>query len=197
MYSTIAPLPPGRDDFRVHIGSIYLGEMESNYVATSVVMVRREEAGQALRFSEDLKISQDKECFGRLAKVGLAAYFACETGTQWGHEGPRMTDANTYDRASARLTLLDRIWASDPAFVAQYGDRLEQARQEYRMRRARWLLARGRTREARADLRAAGPCPLSYRMLASLPEPVARGLLKIRRLVRGKNQLVAGGALSC
>ncbi|HYV38806.1 MAG TPA: glycosyltransferase family 2 protein [Gemmataceae bacterium] len=185
-YASLAQLTKGRADFKVHIGSMYLQEMESDYVATSTVLVRREEAGAALRFADDICVSEDKECFGRLAGAGLGAYLDCETSVQWGHGGPRVTDVDIYALASARVLLLDRIWGSDPAFVAQHGDRLEKCRREQRIKRARWLVVRGRTREARADLREAGSCPLSLKMLAALPGPMARGLLKVRRLVRGE-----------
>ena len=184
-YSSIAPLPAGRADFRVHIGSLYLAEMESDYIATSTVMVRREQAGPALRCAEDLNVYEDKECFASLAQRGLAAYLDCETSIQWGHGGPRLTDADAYEFASARLKVMDRIWGSDPGFVAQHGERLHQARRKHLLRRARWLLVRGRTSEARADLREAAQCPLSYRFLAALPGPVASGVLHMRRLMRG------------
>ena len=100
-YSTIAPLPAGRADFRVHVGNLYLAELESDYVATSTVMVRRTGAGQALKYAEDLKVYEDKECFASLARVGLAAYLDCETSIQWGHGGPRLTDADGYASTSA------------------------------------------------------------------------------------------------
>jgi glycosyltransferase involved in cell wall biosynthesis len=184
-YSSIVPLPAGRADFRVHIGSLYLAEMESDYIATSTVMVRREQAGPALRFAEDLNVYEDKECFASLARCGLVAYLDCETSIQWGHGGPRLTDVDAYEFASARLKVMDRIWGSDPGFVAQHGKRLQHARRKHLLRRARWLLVRGRTGEARADLREAAQCPLSYRLLAALPGPVASGVLNMRRLVRG------------
>jgi glycosyltransferase involved in cell wall biosynthesis len=184
-FSALAGLPPGRADFRVHEGSIYLAEMESDYVATTTVVVRREAAGAALRFADDLVISEDKECFARLAAAGPAAYLDCETSWQCAHPGPRLTDVNVHALASARLTLLDRIWGRDEAFRRQYGDRLERARRAQHLKRARWLLARGRTAEARGDLRQTPGSPLSYRLLAALPGPVVRGLLGLRRLVRG------------
>jgi glycosyltransferase involved in cell wall biosynthesis len=185
-FSSVAALPNGRSDFRVHIGSIYLGEMESNYVAASTVLVRREQAGQALEFAEDVEVSHDKDCFGRLAKKGPAAYFDCETATQFGHDGPRITDANDFVFATTRLKILERVWGSDQDFLAEYGDRLQLALRTQHLRRARWLLVRGRTAEAKEDLRLAGNTSLAYRMLAALPGPAARFLLRARRLARGK-----------
>ena len=56
---------------------------------------------------------------------------------------------------------------------------------QQRLTRARWLLCQGRTKEARQELRQAGDSPASYRVLAALPGFVARGLLGMRRAVRG------------
>jgi glycosyltransferase involved in cell wall biosynthesis len=183
-FSALAALPPDRADFRVHLGSLYLAEMESDYVATSTLLVRRELAGANLRFAEDLAISEDKACFGRLARTGLAAYLDCDTAYQWQHAGPRVSDANGHAFASARIKLLEEIWGQDPEFRAQHGERLERALTQQHLKRARWLLVRGRTREAQLDLRALRSSPMSYRFLAALPGPVTRGLLSLRRLFR-------------
>src|SRR5262249_8493752 len=95
-FSALAPPPAGRPEVRVHVGDLYLAERESDYVATSTLVVRREPAGDALRFAEDLNVSEDKACFARLAGRGLAAYLDCETSWQWAHAGPRLTDADIY-----------------------------------------------------------------------------------------------------
>jgi glycosyltransferase involved in cell wall biosynthesis len=186
-YSAIAALPAGRADFRVHTGSLYLREMVSDYVATSTCVVRRQEAGNALHFAEDLPVSEDKECFARLAGAGTAAYFDCETSFQWEHPGPRLSaDASSYHLACARLILLERIWGKDQAFLAQHGEAFTHKRTEQLLKKARWLIAHGRTREARGDLRQLERAPLSYRMLAALPGPIVRTLLGLRRLLTGR-----------
>src|SRR5262249_6455368 len=159
-YSTLAELPPGQGDFRVHVGSLFLAEMESDYVATSTVLIRREQAGSALHFAEDLPVSEDKECFARLAQAGPAESFDGETAVQSGHARPRSTDANVCALTSARLALLERIWAQDAAFMAQHGERVHAARKAQHLKRAHWLMVRGRTQEARGDIREAGACPL-------------------------------------
>jgi glycosyltransferase involved in cell wall biosynthesis len=183
-YSSIAPLPAGRADFRVHVGDMFLREMQSDYIATSTVIARRREAGAALHFADDIRISEDKECFGRLAQLGPGAYFDCETSIQWGHAGPRVSDTNAHALVTSRLLLFDRIWGRDARFLAEHGEELRQARAAQYLKRARWLLARGRTREARADLRHAAEIPWSYRLLAGVPEPVARGLISLRNRFR-------------
>ncbi len=183
-YSTIAPLPEGRDDFQVHVGNMFLQEMLSDYMATSTVIARRVESGPALRFADDIRISEDKECFARLAQRGLGAYFDCETSIQWGHNGPRVSDTNAYALVNSRLLLFSRIWEQDPEFMARYGDQLAAAKCRQHLKRAKWLLARGRTQEARADLKLAGMAPLSYRLFSAVPDPIAQRLLATRRWLR-------------
>jgi len=46
---------------------------------------------------------------------------------------------------------------------------------------ARALLAHGKTHEARAELDFAGGGPITYRLLASLPASLIRGLIRTRR----------------
>lgn len=184
-YSRTAPLPDGRPDFMVHVGDMFLAEMLSDYMATSTVITRRVEAGDALRFSDDLRISEDKECFGRLAQRGAGAYFDCETSIQWGHSGPRVSDTNAYALASARLTLFDRIWCQDATFMARHGETLAAARQRQHLKRARWLLQHGRASEARRDLEQAGSLsPFSLRLLATLPDQLLGLLLTARRALK-------------
>ena len=180
-YSTIAPLPEGRPDFDVHLGDLFPAEMDENYVATFTMMARKDRAGDALRFAGDLRVVDDWECFARLARAGTAAYLDTETAWQHGHAGPRLTRTNPYAVAGERLVLLERIWGADPAFMARHGDHQRAAVRDLHVRRARWCLRQGRSREARAELAAAGGGPLSHRVLAALPGPLVRGALRVLR----------------
>jgi hypothetical protein len=183
-FSALAPLPVGRGEFHVHVGSLHLVEMESDYILTSTFVVRREQAGDALRFAEDVPTLEDWECFGRVTGAGLAAYLDCDTAWQWGHAGARLTDAGVFKVACARLKILDRVWGADAAFLAQHGESFARRRAAQHLQRAACLIHQGRTGEARCDLRQAGASPLSYRLLAALPGPLVRGLLGLRRALR-------------
>lgn len=189
-YSGIAPLPEGQADFPIHVGDMFLREMESDYILTSSLMVRRVEAGDALHFAEDLPVSEDKECFARIARAGLGAYMNVELACQWGHGGGRLSVTNTHALTTARLKLLERIWGADPAFLARHGEEHARAVAEQHRKRAQWLLVRGRTQEARADLRAAHG-PLAYRMLARLPGSVVRGMFGLRRLLLRRSRVTS------
>jgi len=184
-FSTIGPLPPGRADFRVHVGDIYPSMMTACYVSTFTVMVRRD-AGEALRFAEDLPLYEDWECFARLARAGRGAYLACETVWNHGHAGPRLTGADALVTAGARIAVLSRIWGRDAAFLAMEGDRYRRVLTEQHLIRARALIERGRTCQARRELRRAGGGPLVYRAVAGLPGPLARGLVTLGRALTGR-----------
>jgi glycosyltransferase involved in cell wall biosynthesis len=181
-FSTLAPLPMGRPDFPVHIGDLYLPYMERPYVMTITVVARREQAADALRFPDDLPTYEDWVCFARLARRGPAAYLDCETAWQHGHDGPRLTDANDYVRATSRLTILRRVWGADDTFLARHRGRYEHVVADQHLIRARALLAYGKTHEARAELDFAGGGPITYRLLASLPASLTRGLIRTRRV---------------
>ncbi len=179
-YSSIAPLPPGRGDFRVHVGSMYLAEMQENYIATTSLVVRRERGADALQF-DAIALFEDKACFARLAAAGPAAYLDCETSWQWEHTGPRLTDQDNLARATARIQVMESIWGRDAAFLAVHRAAYEEKLREQRLMLTRGLIARGQTAEARAELRRVAAGPWSYRLLAALPGPLVRGVLGARR----------------
>ncbi len=184
-FSALASLPAGWQDMKVHIGSMYFPELLSDYIATSTLVVRRVEAGPALRFAEDLSISEDKEAFAQMARVGPGAYLDCDTSYQWEHLGPRLTtQSNSLERARVLLLILDRVWGSDPAFLAEQGEAFEQKKHQVLLLEAQCLLVQGRTSEARSvQRRMSRPIPWSHRLLAALPGPLVQALLALRRLV--------------
>ena len=184
LYSAVAPLPSGRDDFKVHFGSMYLPLLSRFYMSSDTLVARREAARDALHFAEDVPIYEDLECFARLARAGRAAYFDCETATQHGHAGPRVTDYGTEEMTRSRLAVLERIWGQDPEFLREHGEEYRRCVLEQHLVRARWFLCRGRSREAYEELARVPHSPTSYRLLASLPGFMAKGLLGLRRAIR-------------
>jgi glycosyltransferase involved in cell wall biosynthesis len=183
-YSSIAPLPAGREDFNVHVGALYSTMLRCNYVATQSSMARREQAGDALRFAEDISIHEDYECFTRLARAGLAAYFDCETVWQWGHDDGRLSDADERLRAMYRVRVLKRTFGSDPQFLAEHNDLYREALRLEHATLARCLIRDGCRQEAREELRLAGGGPLFYRLLAAAPSPLIRAAIGLRRWIR-------------
>jgi GT2 family glycosyltransferase len=179
LYSTISTLPPNRADFRVHAGDLYLPEMQHDYVATFTLVVRREEAGDALHFAEDVATFEDWECFGRLARAGTAAYLDCETAWQYGHDGPRLTNATALDRAISRLRILERVWGADLAFIERHGQSFHDVCGTYRQRLAAARLRQGQYRLARHELRHVD-ASLMLKLLAILPGHYVRAALALR-----------------
>ena len=180
-FSSLAPLPPGRDDFPVYTGDLYPAQLDRLFVLTTTLLVRRSTAGSALHFPEDLPYSEDWECFARLARAGPVVYLDCETAWQYDHGGPRMTDIALEDRDATQLRVLERVWGRDGEFLARHRKWYESVVRRLHLRRARSMIVRGRTAEARVELRLVGGAPLGYRLLAALPGAVARTLFALRR----------------
>lgn len=187
-YSELDALPDGRADFRVHYGSFYELELISDYLATSTVVVRREAAGDALCFADDLVISEDKQCFARLAGRGPGAYLDCDTSIQWSHGGPRVSETTPYALATSKLRIIERVWAKDPSFVASHQQLLDDVMRAQYLKRARWLLVRGRVDEARADLSHVRGAPWPERLCAQLPATFVLTALACRRWLNARAQ---------
>jgi glycosyltransferase involved in cell wall biosynthesis len=174
-----APLPPGPQDLAVRVGDLFAAEAEDNFVATFTLVVRKDLAGDALRFAEDLPTYEDWECFGRLARKGPAAFLDVETAVQHGHAGPRLTKTDPLRAADARLRVLERVWGADAAYLARHGDAYRRVVAAQHAVRARRLLRLGRTRDAREALRLSGDASLAIRALSRLPGPLVRGALRL------------------
>jgi hypothetical protein len=174
--SSILELPPDCADCRVYIGSLYRLLLSRLYVYTTTVVVRKKEAGDALRFAEDLPTYEDWECFARLARVGPAAYLECETAIDHSHPGPRLTDCNMLKGPDARLTLLSRVWGSDSEFLALHRDDYLRVCAQQRLLKAKGLIRAGYTRLARDVLRDLDRVPRHYYILSRLPGWFDRGV---------------------
>ena len=180
-YSSIAPLTPGREDFAVYVGSMYLEEMRNNLISAFTLMVRKAEAGDALRFADDLPVCEEWPAFGRLARRAPGAVFDAETAWQNGHSGLRLTQLPTHVWAEAWLSTLERVWGSDPEFLAEHGDDFRNTVSEARLLRACSLARNGNLREAGRAVRLAVANPVAFRTLW-------RGTLARRRLRTGNIQ---------
>lgn len=164
-YSSIAPLPAGREDFPVYIGSHYLEEMHNNIVAAFTFIARKAEAEEALWFADDLPICEDWHAFGRVARAGPGAVFDTETAWQNGHSGPRVTDNPLHVLAAGWLTTLDRVWGQDSEFRAEHEDEFRRTIDDARMMRARSLARCDRLREAHTEFVRGGGARAGLRVL--------------------------------
>lgn len=183
-YSFFAPLPEGVVDFLCYIGNLYESLMTSFYINVNTLMVRREEAGDNLHFTENAKITEDWECTARLARAGRCAYMDCEMAWQHAHKGPRVTDATSLEFATAQIEMMQRVWGCDQTFLNNHGDLYRSILDKQRLVKAEGLILRGQTKEARQELRRLSKRPLPHVLLAALPGAAAKGVLAVRRSLK-------------
>lgn len=164
------PLADGRNVCTLHIADLYKAILRDGVVCLITLVYWRDRA-LPVRFPEDLPTHEDWEFTGRLAQCGPVGYLECDTAVNFGHKGPRLTDANALTCALTRLKAMPRLWGSDPSFLANCGREYAAAWSEQRLRAADWLIRHGRNREARPYLEGVPNAPLSTRVLATLPIP--------------------------
>ena len=167
---TIAGLPVGAPRFDLHVGRLYEAYIRSWCVCTITVMVRREAAGDALHFAEDVPTYEDVECFARLAGHGLAGFMDCETAWQHKHVGARLTDADAVINADTALKIIGRVWGADEEYLKLHRDEFEAVMDGHRASKVRYLLGRGRKLEARQEFaKFFHDPPRSYYLLTYVP----------------------------
>lgn len=183
-YSSFAKLPENMDDFQVYIGDLSTSEILSSYVLTSSMMARREEAGEALHFAEDVATWEDFECFGRLSLKGLSAYFDVETAWQHGAADDRLSGIIDYRRAYANITILERVWGTNEKFLQEHGPLYEKAIKDAKIWLLRDLVLTGQLSEARKTLKEIENAPFVLRVLSFVPPAMTRGLISLKNSMR-------------
>lgn len=183
--STDVKLEGDYGEFNCYEGDrLYLSQLSHSYVCVNTLIVRREKAGQALTFGEDMATSEEWECGARLARSGKGAYLDCETVWVHHHTGPRLVFADAFGYADARVRLMERVWGRDEAFLKEHGELYHRLLAEQRLYRIEGLLTQGKSADARQELAKLRTPPLVHRLLARLPGPLTRGSLALRRGVR-------------
>jgi glycosyltransferase involved in cell wall biosynthesis len=180
-YSSISALSEGVEDFNYYVGDLYSSMLRNPYIFTGTLMVRREEAGMALHFAEDLRWGEDWVCYSHLAARGPAAYLDRETAWQHGHGGERLTDTSILDGITTRIAIMERVWGADDNFLKSSGQTYYRLLRNQRLLKTRELIALGRPAEARAELRAVDSPPAGLRILAAMPGAMVSAMLAIRR----------------
>jgi hypothetical protein len=183
-FSSLAPLPKGLYDFSVFAADLYRWQLTGLYILTDTLVARREQAGDALHFAEDLSTFEDLECFFRLARQGKAAFLDIETARQRDHDAGRLSQLGVLHKTDARIRLLDRFWGADPSFLAQHGELYRRTLQQLQEQRIKELLVCGMNQEAREALARLDHHPWQLELLARLPVPLSLLALQIRRAAR-------------
>ncbi len=182
--SSVITLPTGVNDFKFHVGDMYLLELRNNYISVITLMVRREEAGDALRFAEDTPTYEDWEFFGRITREGKGAYLDIETACQHSHGGTRLTDSHITDCAAARVKITECVWGKDSDFLEKHGSLYMQVLDEQRLLWIEGLIARGDVKKAREQIKLVTRPPNNLKILTFLPNAFVRSLLYGYRLMK-------------
>ena len=178
----ISGLPASAPRFALHVGRLYEMFISGWCVFTGTVVVRKEAAGEALHFPEDVPTYEDLECFARLAQRGPAGFVDCETAWHHLHLGARLTDADKGTNAETALMIIDRVWGADEEYLKLHREEFEAVMDAHRARKVRFLLGRGRKREARQELALLFHAPpRSYRLLTYVPGRLMGLAAELRR----------------
>lgn len=181
---SLLPEGPWDPAIRVHIGDFAAAAMREPIVNLGTVLVRKPRLGPELGCAEDLPTFEEQPAVVRILRVGPAAFLDTATLVQHDHAGPRLTRADHRARARARIAVLERAFAGDPAFLARYGAELAARLAAERAAFARLLLADGLAAEARAVLAAIPEPPPELVLLTRLPGPIVAAAAKGRRGLR-------------
>ena len=182
--STIANVPNKWGNVSVHIGDLYLTQMNYICVQVNTTLSRRKFLADDIRFSEDLSYHEDWEFFSRLARKGLVAYLDCETAIQHYHHLPQLTDATKIHVLNQRLIVLDRVWGEDGEFLDVHGDAFQKRKREVQLDLLEALLGREMFREIREIIRNIKHPPFKYRCILYIPDAVAKILLILYRKIK-------------
>jgi glycosyltransferase involved in cell wall biosynthesis len=173
-YSECASLPAGRSDFFIHEADLYQDLMSRSYLAAFTYIFRKPIDKPLPTFATDTATLEDWQFFGQVARLGKGIFMACETATQHGHSGPRLTDASELSTIDSRLTVLRRVWGQDSEFqrthAAEYVAVLSKLEQRRDFLLGRNLLLKRQVKEARTLLARAGTVPWKYRALMRMPD---------------------------
>ena len=189
-FSSICPLPPATEDFRVYFGNLYPQLLRAPYVFTCTLMVRRAEAAESLFFDEDVRIWEEWLCASRLAQKGTAAFMETETAWQHDHPGPRMMRADEMVCVNTRIEMLQRVWGRDTRFLNEFSDFYNQILAERYCHKAAVLIRMGHMKEARETLKLVKYAPASSqrRMLeltSRMPGMLVQAMVLLRRSLKG------------
>jgi glycosyltransferase involved in cell wall biosynthesis len=185
---SLAGMPSSAPPFTLHMGRLYEALIHGWYVCMITLIARRAEAGDALYFPEDVPTFENEECFARLAKRGVAAYMDCETAWQHQHSGRRLSNADEATRADTAVKIIERVWGADEEYLRLHRAEFEAAVDSHRVQKVRYLLGRGRRREAVEELDRMVHRPLSYSLLTHLPSALVGLAAGVRRKRPGRHR---------
>lgn len=167
-----------------YVGDLYRWQLTGFYVQANTLVVRRTEAGDALRFAEDLETYEDVECFVLLSRVGRAAYLDLETARQTDHATGRLSGLPTQIKLRCHLAILERTYGRDAEFLLRHGELYRRTLRRMRGELLRAEISAGEFAAARCTLALLPSAPLHVRLFLRLGDTRCRSTLDRYRRVR-------------
>lgn len=183
--SSFMTIPDGIPDFTCHeTDNLYRSLCGVSYLSADTLIVRKDAAGKSLWFADDTKVAEELECGARLAAAGKGLYLHYESTLVHHHTGVQLVDHSGFDMAASRIVVMQRIWGADDNFLREHRAYYDQRLRADKIARVGGFLVRGQTREARQEIAGTDNVPNVYRILASFPGSVTRGLVNFRRAMK-------------
>jgi GT2 family glycosyltransferase len=173
------------------VGPMYRQLLDELPILTSSVVVRRTALDSTTWYKERVALFEDWEFFARVARRSAVGYVAAPTTVNVGHRDPgRVSKCTTLERDESYLTLLERVWMSDPEFVSQHSDAVRSAHGRALLAVCREALLSGRRELALATINAWRRGGFDERRLWAAVYDVcsrlAGGRLLLRNILRGR-----------
>lgn len=138
----------------IYRGDIYHASLYEPYVLPSTVLIRRRCMDPDIQLVEHDPTCGDWDFFARLSHRHSALYMDVETAVNRSHEDAvRLTRLPQPLQLRRRLDMINRVWASDPAFYAAHGTEVDAVRHEVSGRLARQQAMAGDIEGARQTIR--------------------------------------------
>ena len=178
------------ENYKLYFGDIYHSSLYHPAVLPSASLYRRSMVPHGRVFNEDDSTCGDWEFFARLSKAHGAAFIDMETAYNRSHEDAvRLTRLDMTIQLKRQIKLIDRIWRSDPDFMAAHSDEVDARQYDLYCELTRALLFGGDKRGARlaiSECEALGIAPTDSRLptlklIASFPGATS-GIRLLRKL---------------
>jgi glycosyltransferase involved in cell wall biosynthesis len=182
--STIIEIADEWKGVGLHIGDLYLVQMNIFCVQVNTVLLRREFIGDHIRFSEDLSYHEDWEFFSRLSRQRLVAYLDCETAKMHHHHLPRLTKTTMINVYNQRLKVLSRVWGEDEEFLDAHNNDFQRRKREQLLGLLEELSDKGMFKESREVMKNVKNPPIKYICIYYLPDAVVHVLLFLYQKIK-------------
>jgi len=185
-YSKYCSMPEGREDFKIYDAKeIYHKLMLNSYIPAWTSVVKYNNLNAPIYFPEDIRLYEDWEFFGKLTRVGNAVYLDCSTAINHGHDGSRLTDADSLTHFNCRIKILERVWERDKEFLKEHKEEYNGIISGQKINRLKYYIKNGDRAKALIEIRHMEKCSLLYKILAHLPVIFVKyGIIIVRRIFK-------------